>query len=202
MYVTVDLSGLKKFQRLIDEGLRGRSGPIRKAVGTWPEIYGGEMSERFVRMSQGGWPPLKQSTIERRRHGYRTMTRKGTWSKGKRYGRGKRALAAAIASGGGQVMILRDTGTLFNVVGANFVGAPGAMRQDIDYGVRVGFGGPGRHPRGRASVADIATFHQFGLGRNPRREILVAPQQRTLDTMARAMENGLAEAVQQSDIGR
>ena len=70
---------------------------------------------------------------------------------------------------------------------------PGALQEDISFGVRVGYGGPSKHPGGKASIADIAGFHDSGAGNLPERKIIVVPDTRTLDAMAGDMERGLGE---------
>lgn len=76
--------------------------------------------------------------------------------------------------------ILRDTGTLFKALS---VGSPGNLYLDIKNGKRVGFGGPSNHPSGRASIADIARFHQTGQGSLPIRAILHRPSQKLIVQM-------------------
>ena len=173
--VDVDLRGLKQFESEVREGLRDGVGPIRDAFTQWQARYVAFLRERFVKNSRSNWPwpPLAQSTIHRRRHG-----------KGGRFKRGKRAYEKALASGGGQVAILRDTGTLLAALDVRWDGAPGKLNEIIPYGVRVGFGGPARHPEGDATIADIARFHQEGRGRLPQREIIVDPPGDLLRQMA------------------
>ncbi|HOM61924.1 MAG TPA: hypothetical protein PLP49_10895 [Anaerohalosphaeraceae bacterium] len=144
----------------------------------WGLYYRSEMKERFDIYSKGGgdWAPLKPSTIYRRRHG-----------KGGRYKRGKKAYLKALATGGGQVSILRDTGTLFNALSPT-LGKLG-QRQDIyKNGVGVGFADV-PHPRGgTATIAQIASYHQTGGKHLPKREILVEPNDTTKLQMVRYAE--------------
>jgi len=100
---------------------------------------------------------------------------RGGWprlKRARRHRRGRRERAA----------VLRDTGTLF---GALTPGAPGNEFRRIPRAIRVGYGGPHRHPKGRATIADIASFHQTGAGHLPKREIIVPPDQRTIRGMIR-----------------
>lgn len=164
--VDVDLAPLKRFEAALDRDLRANgSGPIRAAIRQWGARFRAFIQERFVRMSRGGWPPLKR----RRR-------------------RGK----------GGSVAILRDTGTMFNALTPVFASKPGAIQKDIPFGVRVGYGGPARHPKGKASIHDIARFHQTGAGPLVKREIIVGPDQRTLDLMAADMDRGIDRMLSQT----
>ncbi len=80
---------------------------------------------------------------------------------------------------GARPLILRDTGTLLNAL---TIGSPGNLFQTVPGGIVVGFGGPARHPEGRATIADIAGFHDKGAGLFaslfrkgglPKREILI-----------------------------
>ena len=182
MRVTVDLSGLRGFARELRSGLRGESGPVRDAVYQWAVRYRAAMQRRFNEFSRGGgdWPPLAESTIIGRRHG-----------KGGRFKRGKGALARARATGGGQVSILRDTGTLFGALTPAFVGVPGQHQQHIPNGIAVGFGGPAKHPRGVATIAGIAEYHQEGSGKLPKREILVPPSDQLMLAMTGDMERAI-----------
>ena len=84
--------------------------------------------------------------------------------------------------------LMIDTGTL---VGALAVGGPGNLLDVMREGVRVGFSGSRRHPKGKASIADIAHFHPVGAGNLPKREILVEPDSLT----TRGMHNDATRAV-------
>ena len=84
--------------------------------------------------------------------------------------------------------ILRDTGTLFNAL---TIGSPGNLYKLIKRGIRVGFGGPSRHPEGKMSIADIAKAHQNGEGNLPKRPILHKPDA----NLVRQMLGDLSRAV-------
>jgi len=99
----------------------------------------------------------------------------GNWKPLKRKRRrGKRARAS----------LLRDTGTLFAALNVVFSGAAGQLQKLIPKGIRVGFGGPGKHPKALITVAELAAVHNFGLGRVPKREIIVDPSIKVLNEMA------------------
>jgi hypothetical protein len=152
--IKINLKGLKRFRKVIDDDLKnGGTGVIRKCIKQWEYRYRAEMQKRFLLNSKGGgdWPPLALSTVLNRRKGK---------SKTKQIR---------------QAMILRDTGTLFNVLSPAFKSDPGAFRKETKYGVTVGYGGPGKYPGGTATIADIASFHQVGAGYLPVRAIIVEP---------------------------
>jgi hypothetical protein len=103
--------------------------------------------------------------------------------------RTKRQALATMAG----ISILRDTGTLLAALLPTFQGVPGSLEEMIDGGIRVGYGGPGAHPKGKATIADIASFHQIGSGRLPRRPIIVATPAPVKAAMAADMEKALAQ---------
>jgi hypothetical protein len=93
----------------------------------------------------------------------------------------------------GGYSILRDTGTMFLALTPVFANKPGALQEDIPFGVRVGYGGPGMHPQGKATIADIASFHQAGGRGRPKREIIVPPDQHTVELMSGDVDRALAK---------
>jgi len=95
----------------------------------------------------------------------------------------------------GSFSILRDYGILYAVLDPVFASAPGALEQVINGGIRVGFGGPAKHPGGKKTIAQIAGFHQRGGGRLPKRTIIVPPDDATLKGMQRDMQLALKEIV-------
>lgn len=86
--------------------------------------------------------------------------------------------------------ILIDTGLLFAAI--NPVLGVGGIEETRGSAVRLGFGGPGKYPSGNATIADIASFHQAGGGRLPKREIIVTPDTATLELMTRKVNEWLA----------
>jgi hypothetical protein len=165
--VTVDLRPLKRAMHGAEQlaTVGGRPRVLRAVVLLWAERYKSFAQERFIRSSRGGgdWSPLSTATLARRRKG-----------KGRR-----------------RVAILIDTGQLFGGLNPQVV-APGSIEQEIPWGVRVGYGGPERHPEGAATIADIARFHQTGAGRLPKREIIVEPPSKLRAQMAKDLERALA----------
>jgi hypothetical protein len=174
--VKVNLSGMRRFQGQMRAGLEGRSGPMDTAFRRIGARYLAFARRRFKRQSEGGgdWPALAPATIRARRGG-ETARRVKKWSKA-----GK---ARTTTRGGAvRVLILRDTGVLLNAL---TIGMDGNRFERISGGVRVGFGGPARHPGGRATIADIAAFHNQGKGRVPKRQIIVEPDSTVDDAIKR-----------------
>lgn len=68
---------------------------------------------------------------------------------------------------------------------------PGGIQEDLPFGVRVGYGGPHKHPEAPMSIADLAATHDQGLGRMPRRQIIVSPDHGTIVSMANDMDRAL-----------
>ena len=87
----IDLTGLKEFRRLVRTGASRKSGPLHDFFIQAAARYLGFTRRRFITYSRGGgsWPPLKKSTIRKRRKG----------------------------RGSGSPAILRDTSTLLTSLG-------------------------------------------------------------------------------------
>lgn len=139
----------------------------------WAGRYRAFAKKRFSVFSRGGgdWAPLKPATIKARRKG-----------------KGKSKLSTR-----GGVAILIDTDTLWNALDFRFTSRPGQFEKILRgsgkfTGIRVGFGGPAKHPSGNVTVAGLATIHQEGLGRVPARKIIVEPDFKTLNGMADDVE--------------
>jgi hypothetical protein len=84
---------------------------------------------------------------------------------------------------------------MFTALSPTFTNKPGSLEQDIQYGIRVGYGGPQRHstggPGGTATIADIASFHQNGAGRLPQRQIIVPPPSHVITKMGEDMQRAI-----------
>lgn len=185
--VKIDLSGLIQFKQTIENDLRRTgNGPVRDAMHQWAVRFRSFLQQRFDGLSKGSgggdWPPLAESTKRRRR-----LARKGHASR-KSGGSAARVFA-----------ILRDTGTLFAALTPAFTKKPGQLQEDIPFGVRVGFGGPAKHPKCNATISDIARFHQMGVGKLPVREIVVPPDDQLKARMAQDMEAALAKLAKMTD---
>lgn len=133
----------------------------RKIFKQWAFIYRTFVRRRFNIFSRGGgdWPALSSKTIAQRRTGPRV----------KKIGR--------------RITILRDTGTMFAALSPRFRSSPGALEKMVTDGVVVGFGGVAKHPAGKATIADIAGFHDEGRGHLPQRRIIVDPDHKAIDRM-------------------
>lgn len=133
----------------------------RRIFKQWAFVYRTFVRRRFNIYSRGGgdWPALSPKTIARRKTGKRA----------KKIGR--------------RVTILRNLGILYVALSPRFRGSPGALEKMVIDGVVVGFGGAAKHPSGKATIADIAAFHDEGRGHLPQRRIIVDPDNKTIDRM-------------------
>ncbi len=195
--VLLDLRGLERYRKEVRRGLRSLSpSPMRDVLKKWAFRYRGAMRQRYDRFSKGGgdWKPLKESTKKARRHG-----------KGGRSRRGSKAYAKAKASGGGKISILRDTNEMFSVLSPVFRRLPGQSEQNVPFGIVVGFEGPGQKTqrdkkKGKATIREVAEFHHLGKGRNPKRTLLVDPDDPLKRKMANDMVRGMQEEIRQSQL--
>ena len=162
--VLLNLRGLKKFTA----SLSTNSPAVVKTLKQWGVRYRGFVQRRFDTFSKGGgnWPPLKPATIARRRKG----------------------------PGQGTIAILRDTGTVFRALNP-VLGQPGSFEEigAQPFSVVLGFGGAAVHPNGKATIADIASFHNSGAGNLPRRQIIVMPSPELLRDMAADAQRNLSK---------
>jgi hypothetical protein len=117
--------------------------------------------------------------------------------------RGIRIGPAKIAQGqigDGQISILRDTGTLFRALAIN---GPGNIMRKRGPVFEFGIGGPMTHPDGKATIGQIASYHQNGgavPNRPPQREMLVVPpaSEDVWNQFDRAAQRLVAQLWQQS----
>jgi hypothetical protein len=66
------------------------------------------------------------------------------------------------------------------------LGAPGSFEQYEFFSVKTGFGGPAAHPQDKATIADIASFHNEGAPPHlPQRKIIVLPTPELLNLMSK-----------------
>lgn len=175
-----DLSKFDKFNQYIR---LGTAGPLRPVFKKWGVRYLGWTRRMFLEKSRGGsadgvtWPPLKQIS-------YRRAT--GSRLRGVS---GKAASRLKAKRERGRVAILRDTGTLLKALTP---GDPGNKFDFVRHGVSVGFGGPTKHPSGgKATIRDIAVFHDQGEGKLPRRQILHKPDAAMVQFMLRTLREGI-----------
>lgn len=170
--VVVDLRGLVRYKQEVAAGFAGQApGPIRDAMKQWGASYRSFAQLRFVKFSRGGgdWKPLKRQRT------------KDIAAARKKRAKGKAVKGAAI---------LRNLNFMFAALGPT-LGVPGQLQENIRFGVAVGYGGPGKYPDGRATIRDIANFHQVGAGSLPVRKTIVKPDARTVKLMAGDMQRAL-----------
>jgi hypothetical protein len=153
----------------------GFGGPIGRAIKQWGVRYLTETKRRFVKNSGGGgeWPGLKKIT-----------KRRATGTRRRKVDSKERKAAEK------KVKILRDTGTLFRALS---IGNPGNLFKRIRGGVRVGFGGPSKHPDGEATIRDIAVFHDEGKGDLPKRQILHKPTPEFVKMMRKTLGKAIED---------
>lgn len=193
--ITVRFDGDEKIAHIIDEAFHAAAGPIRDAIRSWGKRYRSFAQERFDVYSKGGgdWPPLAPSTIARRRTGKKRSKKSKKLERAYRRA-GLADIANQLSSAySKKVSILRNTGTLFAALSPTFQGAPGAVEREGLYEIEVGFDGPAKHPTGKATIADIASFHQNGGPRLPKRQILVDPPQYLTDEMSADLASGITK---------
>ncbi len=131
---------------------------MRAAYNVWARLYSSFIRRRFVRMASGGSDE----------HGRWPRLKKPRAAQGKRKGKAD--------------IPLRDTDSLYNAL---VIGAAGNITRPLKNGILFGFGGPARHPGGgKASIADIAKYHDAGDGNLPVRQIIVPPDEPTVGQMA------------------
>lgn len=174
--VQVKIDGLKKFAQYFTSPV---ADPVRKMYVQWGARMRGFLQERFNTYSRGGgdWPDLAASTKEQRRGPAK-------------HNKGKAR----------KFSILRDTNTLYTALDTTFANAPGAIQEDLENGIRIGFGGAARYQNGKsiATIADIAGFHQLGMGYNPIRQIIVGPDPQTLQGMQKDGDRAIKGMIDES----
>lgn len=174
--VTVDTRGLRQFRKKLDGALN----KDRRIINRWAIIYRTQLHDRFKILSQGGgWAPLKLATIKKRsRVPYRF---------------GLRA-------------ILRHMGQLFKALSPIYRSYPGQWQKFHKDGVSIGIAGGAKHMeyrrgkyvRGKHSIGRIAQMHHRGEGNNPRRMIVVEPNQDTLRKMQMATTKTLQQIARET----
>lgn len=140
----IDLRSLDKLVRELS--VSGRAAHDELLI-RWIVRYKKYAKAEYNRNSRGGglWPPLKKNTRKRVKKRSR--------------------------------LILKDSDTLSKTLDPiptlNKTPSPGIRTRRTNRGVVISFGGSGRHPYSKLSIAKLATVHHLGLGRVPRRTILV-----------------------------
>ena len=203
--VTVKLSTLKKWAHHLHEHPR-----VARALDLWSLRMRTFWRVRFINASRGDgtWPPLKQGTLfGRSRRPYTRLSK--AYAAGEitdeqletRMRRARRAVAKRQAKIRATPMgpeyarlggILWDTGTLLAALDPSVLDAPGSLHEASGLSVTVGYGGMDAYPDGKATIADVARFHQEGGGNLPRREIIVPPDSATLAAMCDDMQRAVS----------
>jgi hypothetical protein len=158
---------LKPLDRFMGKLKRGTGTPVlARMFRQWEARWLAQNRRQFVENSRGGgaWAPLAPSTIARRRPPAR----------GRGRGRGGARAARVVA-------ILRDTNTLY---GALTLGATGNVSRLMRFGIRCGIGGPGRHPKAKVTVGQLANWHHVGAGNLPERPVINPPTPPTINGFA------------------
>ena len=183
-----DISKLIKLKRIL--GSAEGATVMKPLYERWGIRYLSFARQKFTINSAGGgdWPSLANSTIASRMR------------KSRRTRRGRRITIAARAFGihnaeridfvreNLRTTILVDTGVLKN--GLN-VGATGNLFAPHTFGIKVGYSG-GSHPRSRASIAQIAAYHNAGTGRLPQRQIIYPPDEGVKASMFGSLRSHIA----------
>lgn len=87
--------------------------------------------------------------------------------------------------------ILVDTGTLRNALSPNMDTSKGAFQQSVPGGIKLGWDG-GKHPGGKGvTVGKLIMWHNYGMGRLPKRTIIVAPDDATIAKLTNALTRGI-----------
>ena len=117
-----------------------------------------------------------------------------------RFGKLRQKIARGITKAG----ILRDTGTLFGALDPTFSARPGqycgVIERGQEVGIEVGIAGPARHPSSKyASVAEIASFHQYGTPKMVERPIVILPPEAVLKSMSIDSDRNLQRLIDKED---
>lgn len=183
--MTVNLTGLHSFR----DSVLSVSGPMRDAFIQWGALYRSFVRLRFRNESRGGgdWPRLARSTLAaRRRKKVKLRTKTG---RRRKFKMGSSVLITKAPK------ILIDTGILIGALSPRFERKPGQLQKNLSDGIRVGFGGPAKHPakpgeKSPPTISDIASWHQKGnrINNLPQRRIIVDPNEKTLRRMSSLMD--------------
>jgi len=173
----INMAKFRRFRKAIKAGSKG---PLRPVFKQWGIRYLAWTRRLFYIKSRGGtaqgvtWKELSPVTIRRR-------------SRRSRRVRGEH--------GENRYAILIDR--LGTIVKALVPYEAGNLFKYIYGGVRVGFGGPAKHPEGKATIGDIGLWHNVGKGKRlPKRQILHLPS----SDLQRKMGNDLKRGIER--IGR
>lgn len=141
----------------------------------------------------------KARAAGRGRHSFKTHDRiaKATANyarANKRFRVAQRKWKGTLTTGKG-ISILWDTGVLFGALSAEPTGTGGWIERELPQGIEVGFGGPTQHGDGKATIADIALFHQEGGPNLPQRKIIVEPPERVVKAMVKDLSRAIQRVI-------
>lgn len=105
------------------------------------------------------------------------------------------AASTLKADKGRRLGILRKTSAIYFAL---FKGSAGNVFQVVGRFIRIGFGGPGRHPGSEISVAGLAIIHNTGAGNVPQRKIIVNPDLATVNQMKIDARNAFREMIRKA----
>jgi hypothetical protein len=186
--------------------MRRRFSQFARGGGNWPPLAVSTVAARYGRLGQ----KISTSAGARGRGDrFDTWTRRGGGTKA-----GRTSLARDTGRGGKLVgvnksfSILQDTGTLFRSLN---IGSPGNVNRRVSSGIEFGIGGPAKGQRrvqltfqhkgkrkrtrglatGSPSIGQIASYHHFGMGRNPVRRVIDLPDAATLTVMRGQLGRGV-----------
>lgn len=167
-----DTGKVRRFKNAVRAGGRG---PLRPVFKQWGIRYLAWTRRLFYIKSRGGtaegvkWADLAPRTLRKRSRRSRRV----------RGARGKMRYA----------ILVDKIGTIPKAMAPY---ASGNLFKYIPYGVRVGFGGPAKHPEQVVTIADIAKAHNVGKGEHlPRRQILHVPNRTLIVSMRNDLRRGI-----------
>ena len=99
-------------------------------------------------------------------------------------------------------LILRDTDTIYQSVSPDFKPAFGAVQKHKVKGIEVGFGGGGKHPKAKMTVARLILLHQTGAGRLPVRRVIVEPPKQVQEMFMKQLDAAISQESKRSGSGR
>jgi hypothetical protein len=187
-----DISKFLKLQAIV--GSPSGAAIMKPLYEAWGTRYLSFARAKFTENSRGGgdWPALATSTMNSR------MRKTRRTKKGRHLVQAARAMKvhglarSLFFAENLNVAILRDTGTLLR--GLN-VDAPGNLFKTHAFGIKVGYGGGAAHPKGPASIAQIAAYHNEGGGRLPKRQIIYPPDAGVKQFMLSSLRSHITNVV-------
>ncbi len=195
-HVTIDMRPLAHLKKILDRPRPPTGSPLDQMYRQWGSYYLAAIRKRFTKASRTPghpWKDLAESTKKGRRKSAAEQRR--TKRVKTRTGRLRRKTRRRTPTAQRTFAILKNIGILFNALS---IGSPGNLFRVVDFGIHVGFSAQGKHPDGKATIAEIATYHQEG-GRGksklPQRKILVEPRTSVKRQMSKALDKAIIRIV-------